>query len=343
MPDAFIIVVAGSALAFDFIAGFHDAANAIATSVLTRALKIPTAIAMAAALNLAGGLLHQAVALTVGKGIVDPGFMNLETVFAAVLGAILWELFTWRLGLPSSATHALIGGLVGAAAAAHLSVTLGAGHLTLSLPWQMYNPVGLRKVLTGLVCSPLIGFTASWLLMVLLYHIFAHTPPRRLNGPFRRLQVFSAGFMAFSHGTNDAQNGMGVMTLALLSGGYLDSFVIPLWVRLLCAMMIGLGTAAGGWRIIKTMGRRVMDLQPIHGFAAETSAATAIQCFALWGAPISTTHVISSAIMGVGSARRLSAVRWKVVSHMLLAWVLTIPLSALVAALCYYLLHPLLG
>lgn len=341
MPDLTVLLIALGALAFNFITGFHDAANAIATSVLTRALSIPLAILMAAGLNLAGGLVHQAVAHTIGKGIVSQEFVTPQIVLAGLIGAIFWSLFTWYYGLPSSSTHAIVGGLMGAAGAAYSNVSLTDGTVAWRFAYGMYSAPGLGKVFLALVISPLAGFAGAWLFMLLLYHIFARTPPRRLNTPFRRLQLISAGFMAFSHGSNDAQNAMGIMTIALVSGGYLQTFHVPLWVRVLCATLIGLGTAAGGWRIIKTLGRRVMELQPIHGFAAETSAATVIQTLTFWGAPISTTHVISSAIMGVGASRRIGAVRWRVVGNILAAWVFTIPMSALVGALAYGLVRAL--
>jgi PiT family inorganic phosphate transporter len=335
MPELTLILTIVEALGFSFITGFHDAANAIATSVLTRALSIRNAIVMAAGLNLLGGLINVAVATTIGKGIVRSEFVNPNVVLAALLGAITWNLITWRLGLPSSSTHAIVGGVVGAAAACGTGVGLANGYLYWQFPYHMYISAGLIKVFLALVISPLVGLIGAWLFMVLLYHIFGKVAASKLNRPFRRLQVLSAGYMAFSHGTNDAQHSMGMITMALLASGYLTSFIIPVWVKVICAAFMAFGTAAGGWRIIKTVGRKVMELQPIHGFAAETSAATVIQLCTHLGAPISTTHVISSAIMGVGVSRRLSAVRWGVVGNIVGAWILTLPMAALMAALAY--------
>lgn len=342
MPKLTLLLTIIGALAFNFITGFHDAANAIATSVLTRALSIRNAILMAAGLNLAGGLISVAVATTIGKGIVRSEYVTPHVVLAALVGAIVWNLITWLLGLPSSSTHALVGGVVGAAAASGFRSHAQNGIIVWQFPYSMYVPEGLTKVFVALLISPIAGFIAAWLFMVLLYHVFGRVPPRKLNHPFRRLQVLSAAFMAFSHGTNDAQNAMGLITMALVASGYLASFVVPVWVKLVCAAFMALGTAAGGWRIIRTIGRNIMELQPIHGFAAETSAASVVQACSHLGAPISTTHVISSAIMGVGVSRRLSAVRWKVVGNILGAWILTMPMAALVAMVSYYLIHTLI-
>lgn len=339
MPELTLLLTIVGALGFSFITGFHDAANAIATSVLTRALSIRNAILMAAGLNLLGGLISVAVATTIGRGIVKAEFVSPHVVLAAIFGAMIWNIITWRLGLPSSSTHAIVGGVVGAAAASHFVFSATGGVLTWQFPYQMYIASGLGKVFLALLISPLVGFLGAWLFMVGLYHLFGKVAPSKLNRPFRRLQVFSAGYMAFSHGTNDAQHSMGMITMALVAHGYLSSFAIPAWVKVLCAACMAFGTAAGGWRIIKTVGRKVMELQPIHGFAAETSAATVIQICSHLGAPISTTHVISSAIMGVGVSRRLRAVRWKVVGNILGAWIMTMPMAAFFAVLCYHLIH----
>ena len=338
MADLSLALTIAGALAFSFIMGFHDAANAIATSVLTRALSIRNAIIMAAGLNLLGGLVNVAVAATIGKGVVRSEFINPNVVLAALLGAIIWNLITWRLGLPSSSTHAIVGGVVGAAAARGTALGVANGYLYWQFPYHMYQAAGLVKILLALIISPLAGLIVAWLFMVLLYHLFGKVAASKLNRPFRRLQVLSAGYMAFSHGSNDAQNSMGMITMALVASGYLSSFVVPVWVKVICAAFMAFGTAAGGWRIIKTVGRKVMELQPIHGFAAETAAATVIQLCTHLGAPISTTHVISSAIMGVGVSRRLSAVRWGVVGTILGAWVMTLPMAALMAAIAYGLL-----
>jgi PiT family inorganic phosphate transporter len=285
---------------------------------------------MSAVANFVGALSGTAVAHTVGAGLIDPGIESQSVIAAALVGAIVWNLITWRLGIPSSSSHALIGGLLGAAL-----VAAGIGS------WQMGGVVG--KVLLPLVGSPVIGFVGGLLFMALLFNVFRRAHPGRLNGVFRRLQVLSAAYMAFSHGSNDAQKTMGIMTLALVSAGVLDSFEVPLWVILTAASAISLGTAAGGWRIIKTMGQKVVKLDPVHGFAAETTAATVIFGASHFGMPVSTTHVISSAIMGVGSSDRLKTVRWGVARSIVTAWILTIPASGATAGIAYLLLHPILG
>jgi PiT family inorganic phosphate transporter len=339
MAEPTLILTIIAALGFSFITGFHDAANAIATSVLTRALSIRNAILMAAGLNMLGGLISVRVATTIGAGIVYKEFVNPNVVLAALIGAVTWNLITWRLGLPSSSTHAIVGGVVGAAAAGGTAASLQSGTAYWQFPYHMYQSAGLTKVLLGLIISPPVGLLTAWLFMVLLYHIFGKVSPSKLNRPFRRLQVLSAGFMAFSHGTNDAQLSMGIVTMALVTAGLLPAFTtIPYWVKMICAAFMAFGTAAGGWRIIKTIGRNLMELQPIHGFAAETSAATVIQICTHLGAPISTTHVISSAIMGVGVSRRLSAVRWGVVGNIVGAWIMTMPMAGLMAAIAYCIL-----
>lgn len=325
MPSYWLLgAVVLLALTFDYINGFHDTANAIATTVLTGALSIPRAILLAAGLNFVGALLSSGVATTIGKGIVDPTVVSLEVIMAALLGAIAWNLVTWWLGLPSSSSHALIGGIVGAVFAES-----GLEH---------YQLAGVKKIATALVVSPLVGMAAGYLLMVALMWIFRRTAPAKINRFFKTFQVLSASSMALSHGENDAQKTMGVITMALASGGIIESFHIPLWVMLACATAMALGTAAGGWRIIKTVGRKVLTLQPVHGFAAETAGAATIFAATAFGAPISTTHVISSSIMGVGMVRRLSAVRWQVVKQIVFAWVLTLPVTAIVAALLVYVL-----
>ena len=326
-----LLVVLGLAIAFDYINGFHDTANAIATSVATRALKPAWAIAMSAVANFAGALTGTAVAETVGTGLIDTNVVEGQTVIAAALvGAIAWNLLTWRLGIPSSSSHALIGGLLGAAL-----ISAGIGS------WQIDGIIG--KVLVPLVGSPIVGFTIGLLLMIVIFNVFRRAHPGRLNGAFRRLQVLSAAWMAFSHGSNDAQKTMGIMTLALVTAGVIPEFRVPLWVILVAATAISLGTAAGGWRIIKTMGSKVVKLDPVHGFAAETTAATVIFTASHFGMPVSTTHVISSAIMGVGSSDRLKTVRWGVARSIATAWVLTLPASGLMAAIAYLILNPFLG
>ena len=327
---AILIAVLLLAVSFDYINGFHDTANAIATSVSTRALSPRLAIAMSATANFVGALTGTAVAKTVGYGLIEQQFEGQVVIAAALTGAIVWNLLTWRLGIPSSSSHALIGGLLGAVAAA---AGFGA--------WKIDGIV--NKVLIPLVSSPIAGFLIGLGMMVLIFNLFKRVHPKKMNDRFRRLQVVSAGFMAFSHGSNDAQKTMGVMTLALLSAGIIDEFKVPLWVILIAASAMSLGTAAGGWRIIKTMGTKVVKLDPVHGFAAETSAATIIFGASTLGMPVSTTHVISSAILGAGSSDRFRAVRWTVARRIGIAWVVTLPASGLVAALAYLVLKPILG
>ncbi|HEY2915786.1 MAG TPA: inorganic phosphate transporter [Candidatus Limnocylindrales bacterium] len=335
MPAGFtflLIVVLVLAVAFDYVNGFHDTANAIATSVSTRAIRPHYAILMSAAANFIGALTGTAVAKTIASGIaMTPGGDQGQIVVAAALvGGIAWDLITWRLGIPSSSSHALIGGLIGAAIAA-------AGGFGSLLPDGI-----IQKVLVPLILSPILGIGIGFLLMVVLLNVFVHAHPRRLNERFRRLQILSAAYMAFSHGSNDAQKTMGIITLALVAGGILAKPDVPLWVIVLAASAISFGTAAGGWRIIRTMGQRVVKLDPIHGFAAETTAATIILGASAFGMPVSTTHVISSAIMGVGASDRLSAVRWGLAWNIVVAWVLTIPASAIVSFLAWQVLSRIL-
>jgi PiT family inorganic phosphate transporter len=333
MPDGVtptLLVVIGLAITFDYINGFHDTANAIATSVSTRALRPGWAIAMSSAANFAGALVGTKVALTISGGIIDPNVESQTVIAAALVGAIIWNLITWRLGIPSSSSHALIGGLLGAS-------LISAGISS----WQIDGVI--TKVLIPLVASPVIGFVFGLLFMALLFNLFRRAHPGTLNGRFRRLQVGSAGFMAFSHGSNDAQKTMGIMTLALFTAGIQTSLEPPLWVILLAASAISLGTAAGGWRIIKTMGNKVVKLDPVHGFAAETMAATVILGASSIGVPVSTTQVISSAIIGVGSSNRLKSVRWSVARSIVTAWFLTLPASGTAAALAYLVLNPFLS
>jgi PiT family inorganic phosphate transporter len=319
-----LLTVLGLAVAFDYINGFHDTANAIATSVSTRALRPSHAILMSATANFVGALTGTAVAKTIASGIATtpPGHDGQIVIAAALVGAIFWNLLTWRLGIPSSSSHALIGGLIGAVIA-----SVG--------PTALIGPGIIEKVLVPLVASPILGVVVGFTLMVVLLNMFKNAHPRRLNDRFRKLQVVSAAYMAFSHGSNDAQKTMGIMTLALVAAGLLPDATVPLWVILLAATAISLGTAAGGWRIIKTMGQRVVKLDPVHGFAAETTAATIIMGASQLGMPVSTTHVISSAIMGVGASDRFSAVRWGVAGNIITAWVLTIPASGAVAWLAW--------
>ena len=332
MPEGFtaiLIAVLGLAVLFDYINGFHDTANAIATSVSTRALKPQWAIAMSATANFVGALTGTAVAKTIGAGLITPQSEGGVVVAAALIGAITWNLFTWRFGIPSSSSHALIGGLLGSTL-----VASGVG---------AFNVGGIvGKVLIPMVASPVLGFIGAFGLMLGIYWAFRKVHRRPLGRVFKRVQVVSAGFMAFSHGSNDAQKTMGIITLALFSAGVIPDVTVPTWVIVIAATALSLGTAIGGWRIMRTMGHRVAHLEPVHGFAAETTSATILFTTAHFGIPVSTTHVISSAIMGVGSSRGPRGVRWGVARNILVAWVVTIPAAAGVAALAWLVLH-LLG
>ena len=321
-----LVAVIALAVVFDYINGFHDTANAIATSVATRALSPRYAILMASSFNFIGAFAGTAVATTIGAGLVDEETTTQAVIAAALLGAIAWNLLTWYVGLPSSSSHALIGGLFGA--------TLVAAGPT------AFNVNGIvDKVLIPMVTSPAIGFAVALALMIGIYWLFHRAPRHPVNNGFRRLQVGSAGFMAFSHGSNDAQKTMGIITLALFSAGLIDDIVVPPWVIVISATALSLGTAIGGWRIMHTMGQRVVKLEPVHGFAAETTAASVLLVTARLGMPVSTTHVISSAIMGVGSARGTRGVRWGVARSILIAWVITIPAAAIVAAGAWFILN----
>ena len=324
-----LLLVITSALIFDFINGFHDTANAIATCISTRALSIRSAILMAAVLNFAGAMISTKVATTIGKGIVDPVNVTQTVVLAGITGAIIWDLATWYFGLPSSSSHAIIGGIIG-------SVITHAG--VSALHWD-----GLKKIILALVLSPIAGALAGFVFMVIMMWTFRNRSPHILNRGFRKLQVLSAAIMAFSHGSADAQKSMGVITMALVSYGYLQTFHVPMWVMISCAIAMALGTAVGGWRIIKTVGRDFVKLQPVHGFCVETASAGVILGAAAMGMPTSTTHVITSSILGVGLTKRLSAVNWQLAYRILWAWILTIPASALVASLTYLVLSPFLG
>jgi PiT family inorganic phosphate transporter len=322
-----VILVVALALLFDFSNGWHDSANAIATVVSTRVLSPIIAVLMAGALNVAGAFMSTAVAKMVGAGIVDPAAVNQGVVAAALGGAILWNLFTLWLGLPTSSSHALIGGLVGA----------GFAHGG----WGVVKFSGLRSVLEAMVLSPLFGFLIGLALMVLISWVFFRTSRGMALGLFSRMQIISAGFMAFSHGSNDAQKAMGIITLSLLAGGQIHTAEVPMWVIVTCGLAMGLGTAAGGWRIVRTLGMRIVKLEPVHGFAAETGAATVLLATAHLGLPVSTTHTIASSVMGVGAVKRLSAVRWGVTARIVYAWVFTLPGAALLAGAGYFLLAQL--
>ena len=321
-----LLVVIVLAVIFDYINGFHDTANAIATSVATRALRPRDAILMATAFNFIGAFAGTAVAKTIGSGLVNEETTTQAIVIAALVGAIAWDLITWWYAVPSSSSQALVGGLLGA-------TIIAAG-------WGALNVQGIvNKVLIPGLTSPLLGFVGAFLLMLALYWIFRNAKRKPMARGFRRVQVISAGYMAFAHGSNDAQKTMGIITLALFSAGVIPTIDVPTWVIVVSATALSLGTAVGGWRIMHTMGQRVAELEPVHGFAAETTAATVLIGTAQLGMPVSTTHVISSAIMGVGSARGPKGVRWGVARRILLAWIITIPAAAIVAAGSWFILH----
>jgi PiT family inorganic phosphate transporter len=317
-----VVVLVVVALIFDFINGFHDAANSIATVVSTRVLSPGKAVAWAAFFNfVAAFLFGTGVAKTVGSGMVDLSVVTFSVIFAGLTGAILWDLFTWYYGLPTSSSHALFGGYAGAAVAkAGFGAIIAAG-------WT--------KTLIFMVLAPLIGLSAGLLLMTSNYWIFRNQVPRQVDGWFRRLQLLSAAAYSLMHGANDAQKTMGIIAGVLFTGGYLTEFTIPFWVVIAAHTAIGLGTLSGGWRIIHTMGSKITRLQPVSGFAAETGAACAIFIATHLGVGISTTHTITGAIVGVGATRRLSAVRWGVAQRIVWAWVLTIPAAAFIAAVTY--------
>jgi len=329
MPEAslvFMIMVIALALAFDYINGFHDTANAIAASVSTGVLTPRRAIMMAAILNFLGAVtIGTAVAKTIGKGIIDPVNVTQPLVVAALLSAIVWNLVTWYWGLPSSSSHALIGGIVGAGVA---------GHGFHAIHW--IGPHSFSAIVQSLVFSPILGFVLAFAILTGLYWAFRRFLPHQVRDTFRAAQIFSAAFISFSHGSNDAQKAMGIITMAMISAGWLHEFNVPLWVMVACASAMGLGTASGGLKIIKTMGTKIVKLQPIQGFGADLTSALVITAASHYGLPVSTTHVASGSIMGVGSTRRFSAVRWGVAGNMLIAWVLTIPITASLAYLIYW-------
>lgn len=319
-----VILIVIIALAFDYTNGFHDAANAIATTVATKALSAKKALAMAAVGNLIGAFLSEGVAKTVGKGVIDVEASNagLVVVMAGLLGAIAWNLITWWLGLPSSSSHALIGGLVGAALASSQLVY-----------WSGVQ----EKVLIPMIISPLVGMSAAFILTVGLQWIFRNAKRSRTGKGFRVGQIFAAGTMSVGHGLQDAQKTMGVMTLALVVGGMHTGDSIPVWVKIAAALAISLGTYAGGWRIMKTLGKRMVEIDPVRGLASQTVASTVLFYMAIHlKAPISTTHTITSSIIGAGATRGMKWVRWGVVSNILAAWIFTLPAAATCAAIFYY-------
>jgi PiT family inorganic phosphate transporter len=322
--DVILVIVVATALMFDFTNGFHDTANVVATAISTRAIPPRLAVAGAALLNFVGAFISLKVAATVGKGIVESGAITMTVVFAGLIGAIAWNLLTWYFGLPSSSSHALIGGLVGSA--------LAAGGLD-SVQWDGL----LAKVIVPAIISPVLAFVVAGLAILMIYRIVGRLRPGPVNRGFRFGQIASGGLLALSHGTNDAQKTMGIITLALVAHGNIsaDNFHVPNWVVVSAASAIALGTYSGGWRIIKTMGSRIIKMDPAQGFSAQTAGAVVILAATHFGYPLSTTHVISGGVMGAGAAKRLSAVRWGVAGNIVVAWVLTLPMAALGGGLVY--------
>ena len=328
MPELslLLVLVVVGALVFDYINGFHDTANAIATVVSTRVLTPTMAILMAGALNFAGAMVATHVAKTIAGGIINPVQATETVVLASVLGAIAWNLITWVYGIPSSSSHALVGGLVGAG--------LAKGGVDI-VTWHGL----LDKVIYPLFGSPIAGFLVAFMTMRLIARVAWNAHPARASGAFRKLQLVSSALMAFSHGQNDAQKTMGIITLALFSAGALDKAEVPMWVKIACATAMALGTAAGGWRIMRTLGHKIIRLDPVHGFAAETSGAAVILVASHYGMPISTTHAITASIFGVGASKRASAVRWQVARNVVVAWFVTIPATAAFGAASFAVLN----
>ena len=328
-PVVMIVLVVVVALLFDFANGWNDAANAIATVVSTRVLSPLQAVLLAGTLNFVGAYLSTKVAKTIGGSIVDPTLITQTVILAAMLGAFTWVLVMTVFGMPVSGSHSLIGGLIGAAVA--------------SGGFSILKAKGVYKVLTALLISPIFGLVIGFMVMALIMHLMKNVAPGIVNKYFGKLQIVSVSLMALSHGTNDAQKVMGIITMALLSGGFIDTFEVPLWVMTACAVVMGLGTATGGWRVIKTLGLKLSRIRPVHGFAAESAATVVLMGAASMGAPVSTTHVITSSIMGVGSTRRLSAVRWGIGKKILYAWVLTLPACGIIAGILYKALSAVIG
>ncbi|MDR1185095.1 MAG: inorganic phosphate transporter [Coriobacteriales bacterium] len=330
--SALIICVVICAVVFEFINGFHDTANAIATSVYTRALSVGAAIALAAVMNFLGALVFEGVAKTISTGLVSTS-LEQYVILAALLGAITWNLLTWWKGIPSSSSHALIGSLLGAVIV-----------YTATLDNIIWSGV-LEKVIIPLFTSPLIGFILGYAIMKLIHHLFSRRPRSKVNGAFSRLQILSAAAVAFMHGTNDAQKTMGIITLALVTASVpgISADHIPLWVKMLCGAAIAAGTSVGGWKIMKTMGGGVTKLDPAGGFAAQATSAAVIGLMTALHSPISTTHVITTSVMGVGSARRLKAVKWKIAQDIVVTWVITLPVSALLGGSFTIVIRALMG
>ena len=317
----FIIIVVVLALIFDFINGFHDTANAIATSVSTRAISPSKAIMMAAVLNFLGAMISTGVAKTIGGDIVV-GHIEQPIIIASLVGAIFWNLFTWKIGLPSSSSHALVGGMIG-------------GVLMSDMGLAGLNFMGIGKIVIALVTSPILGMVMGYIIMTILFRVFENSSPSKLNHRFKKMQILTAATMAFSHGSNDAQKSMGIITLALVSGGVLTEFEVPTIVKVLAATAMAVGTSVGGWSIIKTVGGKIFKLEPVNGFAADLNSSITIFTATMLHLPVSTTHVVSGSIMGVGAAKRVHAVRWGVAKQMVMAWVLTIPCTAVMGAISY--------
>ncbi|MER5637377.1 inorganic phosphate transporter [Kitasatospora sp. NPDC002227] len=331
MDMAALIAVVGVAFFFTYTNGFHDSANAIATSVSTRALTPRAALGMAAVMNLAGAFLGTGVAKTVSEGLIETptGSQGMTILFAALVGAIAWNLITWYFGLPSSSSHALFGGMVGAALAGGTEV--------------IWHGV-VEKIVVPMIVSPVVGLIAGFLVMLAILWIFRKANPHRAKRNFRVAQTASAAAMALAHGLQDAQKTMGIVVMALTISGHQHGHEIPIWVKISCATMLSLGTYAGGWRIMRTLGRKIIELDPPQGFAAEATAATIMYITSfVFKAPISTTHVITSAIMGAGATKRVRAVRWGVAKNIVLGWFITMPAAALVAAVCYWITNAIFG
>ena len=316
MLDILLIIIV-LAVFFDIANGWHDCANAIATVVSTKVLSPAAAVTIAAVMNILGAFLTTAVAKTIGKGIVDPAAVTNNVIIAALLSAIIWNIITIFMGLPVSSSHALVGGIIGAAAA-HGG-------------WSILNGDGITKIFLSLLISPIFGFIIGYLFMKAILAFFGSLAPGVISKHFGRLQILSSSFMAFGHGSNDAQKAMGIITMALLAAGKIQTLEVPMWVVLICALAMGFGTIFGGWKIIKTLGVKMLKLEPIHGFAAETSSAAIILATSHFGLPVSTTHVVSTAILGVGATKRLSAVRWGIAGKIVMAWILTLPFCVALA------------
>ncbi|SER42532.1 inorganic phosphate transporter [Parafannyhessea umbonata] len=331
MVSALLVCVLVAALVFEFINGFHDTANAIATTVYTKALPVRTAIAMSAVMNFVGALTSEKVALTISKGLVDIQ-LDLYVILAALIGAIVWDFFTWWRSIPSSSSHALIGSLIGA--------TIVHTGTTQHVIWD--GVVG--KVVIPLFTSPLIGMALGFLIMKLVFELFANWTPHKANGLFHKLEIVSSAFMAYSHGNNDAQKTMGIITLALVSAGLADPALgVPLWVKITCAVTMAIGTSIGGQRIMRTVGDGVTKLTPVIGFVAQTSSTVAIELMTALGAPVSTTQVVTTSIMGAGSARRRSSVRWGAARKIIAAWFITLPITILLGGLSAFFIGRILG